>query len=73
MTPPERAAHIMEEAIKLGCDTPTESMIADALNDHEHDAYHRVIGWLRVMYPEAANSIRKNLESQTFLSNIHKQ
>lgn len=72
MSPHERAEHLMEEAIRLGCDTPTESMIADALNDHEHDAYQRVIGWLKVSYPDAANSIRKSLASQTFLSRIHK-
>lgn len=31
----------MEEAEKLGCDTPTESMIADAIHDAECEARSR--------------------------------
>ena len=33
----ERASATMIDAEKLGCDTPTESMIADAINDAEED------------------------------------
>ncbi len=33
----ERAARLFKEAEKLGCDTPTESMIADAIQDAEFD------------------------------------
>lgn len=36
----------MEQAEKLGCDTPTESMIADAINDAVHDAYNQCQAWL---------------------------
>ncbi len=33
----ERAARLFKQAEKLGCDTPTESMIADAIQDAEFD------------------------------------
>lgn len=36
----ERAARLFKKAEKLGCDTPTESMIADAIQDAEFDTLH---------------------------------
>lgn len=36
----ERAARLFKQAEKLGCDTPTESMIADAIQDAEFDTLH---------------------------------
>lgn len=33
----ERAARLFKEAEKLGCDTPTETMIAEAIQDAEFD------------------------------------
>ena len=38
----ERAARLMVEAEKLGCDTPTESMIAAAIHDAEEDAMNQM-------------------------------
>lgn len=36
----ERAARLFKKATKLGCDTPTEAMIADAIQDAEFDTLH---------------------------------
>jgi hypothetical protein len=36
----ERAARLFKQAEKLGCDTPTEAMIADAIQDAEFDTLH---------------------------------
>jgi isopentenyl diphosphate isomerase/L-lactate dehydrogenase-like FMN-dependent dehydrogenase len=35
----ERAAQLMEKAERLGCETPTESMIAEAIHNAEEDAH----------------------------------
>jgi len=37
----ERAARLFKQAEKLGCDTPTEAMIAEAIQDAEFDALHQ--------------------------------
>jgi hypothetical protein len=37
LTSLERAARVFKQAEKLGCDTPTEAMIADAIQDAEFD------------------------------------
>ena len=38
----ERAARLMVEAEKLGCDTPTEGMIAEAIHDAVEDALNQM-------------------------------
>lgn len=40
LTSLERAARLFIAAEKLGCDTPTENMIADAIQDAEFDTLH---------------------------------
>lgn len=39
----------MVEAVKLGCDTPTESMIADAIHDAEEEAMGRMLFQLNLL------------------------
>lgn len=36
----QRARRLMEDAEKLGCDTPTEGMIAEAIHNAECDAFN---------------------------------
>lgn len=38
----ERAKALMIEAEKLGCDTPTESMIAEAIHDAEYEIFQDI-------------------------------
>jgi hypothetical protein len=46
MTTHERAEKLMVAAEKLGCDNPTEGMIAEAITDHVEDVIAEVRGWL---------------------------
>ena len=67
----ERAAKLMEDAEKLGCDTPTESMIAEAINDAESDCRNEIAATLiRMGMPKAASAVdrwERRLNAESFL------
>ena len=58
MKPTDRAERLMAEAEKLGCDSPTEAMIAEAINDAEVDAYQDIeISLEQTGFREAAKAV----------------
>lgn len=53
----------MIQAEKVGCDTPTEAMIADAINDAVYDAYTECQAWLiDCNMQEAADAIDRAID-----------
>jgi hypothetical protein len=63
----QRAAKLMEDAVKLGCGTPTEAMIAEAIHDAECDAFNDYAFTLPKKWHDHCLRIQKlkQLEKQT--------
>lgn len=67
MNSEERAARLMEKAVKLGTDTPTEAAIAEAILDAEEDArtdaefstYEQVKRWFPAIAEDLEEKIKK--------------
>lgn len=54
----ERASKLFEDAERLGCDTPTEAMVANAIHAAECDVWNDIIFTLKTGGKEFARAAR---------------